>query len=86
MMILTLLNRLIPKEVHGFKCLAILTHCVPTPLEQSPTMLLLESTGYDFSRTWTFRVHATTIQLNRGDIFFMNARGLMGIGILEEIH
>jgi len=86
MMILMPLNHLVPKEVHSFKCSDIPTRYVPVPLEQSPTTLLLESTGYDFSQTWTFRVHATTIQSNRGDIFFTNARGSMGIGILEETH
>ena len=49
-------------------------------------MLLLESIGYDFSREWTSRVHATIILSSQGDIFFMSARDLMGIGTLEETH
>jgi len=58
---------------------------VPAQLEQLPTMLLLESIGYDFSLAWTFHVYATIILSNLEDIFFMSVRGLMGIGTLEKI-
>ena len=85
MTILMLLSRLIPKEVCDFKCLATPTRYVPALLEQSPTTLLLESIGYNFSQAWTFRVHMITIQSSREDIFFTNAKDSMGIGILEEI-
>ena len=84
-MTLLLSNLLTPKVVRGFNHLATQIHYVPMQLEQLPTMLPLESIGYDFSLAWTFRVHATIIQSNQGDIFFMSVRGLMGIGILEEI-
>ena len=84
-MTLMLLNLLTPKVVHGFNYLATQIHYAPTQLEQLPTMLLLESIGYDFSLAWTFHVHATIIQSNQGDIFFMSVRGSMGIGTLEEI-
>jgi len=48
-------------------------------------MSLSESIGYDFSLAWTFRAHATIIQSNQGDIFFMSATDLIGIGTPEEI-
>ena len=85
-MTLSLSNLLTPKVVYGFNHLATQIHYVPAQLEQLPTILLLESIGYDFSLAWTFRVYATIIQSNQGDIFFMSVRGLIGIGTLEEIH
>ena len=48
-------------------------------------MLLLGSTGYDFSLTWTSCVHVTTIQSRWEDIYCMIAEDLMGIGTPEEI-
>jgi len=48
-------------------------------------MPLSESIGYDFFLAWTFHAHATIIQSNQGDIFFMSAADLMGIGTPKEI-
>ena len=85
-MTLTLSNLIKSKVVHGSNCLAIPICYALALREQLPTMLLLESIGYDFSREWTSRVHATIILSSQGDIFFMSARDLMGIGTLEETH
>jgi len=52
--------------------------------EQLPTILLLESIGYNFSQVWTFCVYATIIPSSQEDIFFMSTRDLMDIGTLEE--
>jgi len=75
-----------PKVVHGFNHLATPIRYVPMPLEQLPIISLSESIGYDFSLAWTFCTHATIIQSNQGDIFFMSVTDLMGIGIPGEIH
>ena len=77
-------NLIKPKVVHGSNRSAIPIHYAPAQWEQLPTMLLLESIGYDFSWVWTSRVHATIILSSQGDIFFMSVRDLMGIGTLEE--
>jgi len=74
------------KGVHGSNCSAIPICYALVQQEQLPTMLPLESIGYNFFRVWTFRVHATIIPSSQEDIFFMSARDLMGIGTLEEIH
>ena len=73
-----------PKVVLGYNHLATQIHYAPTPLEQLPIMLLLESIGYNFSLAWISHVHATIILSNRGDIYYMSAANLMGIGTLEE--
>ena len=70
----------------GYKPLASRIHFVLALQEQLPTMLPLGSTGYDFSLTWTSRVHVTTIRSRRGDIYCMIAEDLMGIGTPEEIY
>ena len=44
----------------------------------------LESTDFDSSLTWNFHVYATSTQSSQGDIFFMIAKDLTGIGTLEE--
>jgi len=85
MMILTLLNLCTLKVVHDFNCLAIPIHYVPAPLELLPITALSESIGYNFSLAWTFCAHATITQSSQGDIFFMSAKDLMGIGTQEEI-
>jgi len=59
---------------------------MPTPLEPLPITALSESIGYNFSLAWTFYAHATITQLSQGDIFFMSAKDLIGIGTQEEIH
>jgi len=69
----------------GFKPLAIRIRFVLALQEQLPTMLPLGSTGYDFSLTWTSRVHVTTIRSSRGDIYCMIAKDLTGTGTPEEI-
>jgi len=74
-----------PKVVHGFNHLATPIRYVPIPLEQLPIIPLSESIGYGFSLAWTFRAYATIIQSNQGDIFFMSATDLMGIGTPGEI-
>ena len=79
-----LLNLIKPKGAHSFSYLAIPIRFALVKWEQSPTMLPLESIGCDFSQTWTFRVHVTTIPLSQGDIFFMSARDSTGIGTQEE--
>ena len=85
-MTLMLSNLIKSKVVRGSNHSVIPIRYVLTLREQLPTMLLLESIGYDFSRAWTFRVHATIILSSQGGIFFMSARDLMGIGTLEETH
>ena len=80
-----LLNYLIPKVVLGFRSLDIPIHFVLKLSEPSPTTLPLESTDYDFSLTWTSRVHVTIILLKQEDIFYMSVEDLVGTGILEEI-
>ena len=77
-------NHPMPEVVLGFKLSVTLIRYAPTLSEQLPTMLLLESTGYDFSLTWISHVHAITILSNRGDIYYTSAKDLMGIGIPEE--
>ena len=84
MMNLMLLNHLMPKVAHGFNHLATLIHYVHTPPELLPIMLLLGSTGYNFSLAWTSHAHATIILSNLGDIYYMSAVDLMGIGTPEE--
>ena len=86
MTILMTSNLIKPKVVHGSNRSAILIRYAPAQQEQLPTMLLLESIGYDFSLVWISRVHATIILSSQGDIFFMSARDLTGIGTLEETH
>jgi len=49
-------------------------------------MLPLESIGYDSFPAWIFHVYVITTQSKQGDIFFMSAKDLMDIEILEEIH
>jgi len=44
------------------------------------------STGYDFSHAWTSHAHAIIILSNLGDIYYMSAADLTGIGTQEEIH
>ena len=85
MMNLMLSNHLTSKVVRGSKYSATLIHYVLTLLELLPIMLLLGSTGYDFSLTWTSYAHATIILSNLGDIYYMSATDLMGIGTPEEI-
>jgi len=75
-----------PEMVLGFKLSVTLIHYVPMLSEQLPTMFLSESTGYEFSLTWILHVYAITILSNRGDIYYMSAKDLTGIGIPEEIH
>ena len=73
-----------PKEVLGYNYSATQIRYAPMLPEQLPTMLLLGSIGYDSSLAWISHVHATTILSNRGDIYYMSATDLMGIGTLEE--
>ena len=79
-------NHLIPKVVLGFRSLDISICFVLELSEPSPTMLLLESTDYDFSLTWTLHVHVTIILLKQEDIFYTSVEDLVGTGILEETH
>ena len=44
----------------------------------------LESIGYDSSQTWISHVHATIIELNREDTYYMSVKDLTGIGTLKE--
>jgi len=69
----------------GFKPSAFRIRFALVLQEQLPTMLPLGSTGYDFSLTWTLHVLVTTIRSSRGDIYYMIAEDLMGIGTPEEI-
>jgi len=84
MMISMLSNYPMPEVVLSFKLLATLIRYVPELSEQLPTMLLSESTGYNFSLTWILHVHAITILSNRGDIYYTSAKDLTGIGTPEE--
>ena len=84
MMTSMLSNHLIPKVVLGFRPLDIPIHFVLELSEPSPTTLPLESTDYDFSLTWTSRVHVTIILLKQEDIFYTSVEDLMSTRILEE--
>jgi len=84
-MTLMLLNHSTQEMGLGSKPLAIRIRFALALQEQLPTMLPLGSTGYDSSLTWTSRVHVTTIRSSRGDIYYMIAEDLMGIGTPEEI-
>ena len=86
MTISMLLNHPTPEVVLGFNLLVTLIRYAPMLSEQLPTMLLSESIGYDFSLTWISHVHAITILSNRGDIYYMSAKDLTGIGIPKETH
>jgi len=52
--------------------------------EQSLTMRPLENTDFVSSQTRNFCAHAMSIQSSQGDIFFMTAKDLTGIGTPEE--
>ena len=84
MMILTISNHLTQEVVHGFKLSAILTCYVLARSGLLPTMPQLESIGYDSSQTWISHVHATIIELNREDTYYMSVKDLTGIGTLKE--
>ena len=70
--------------VYGSKHSATLIRYVLTLLELLPITLLLRSTGYDFSLTWTSHAYTTIILSNLGDIYYTSAADLMGIGTPEE--
>jgi len=74
------------KVVCGFNLLATLICYVLTLPELLPITLPLGSTGYGFSCAWTSHAYAIIILLNLGDIYYMSAADLMGIGTQEEIH
>ena len=79
-----ILNHLTQEVVRGFKLSAILIRYVLAWSGLLPTMLQLESIGYDSSWTWILHVHATIILSNREDIYYTSVKDLMGIGTLEE--
>jgi len=80
----TLSNLPTLKEVLGSNLLATLIHYVLERPEPSPTMHPSESINFVSSQKKNFRAHAMSIQLSRGDIFFMTAKDLTGIGTPEE--
>ena len=86
MMNLMTLNHHMSKVVHGFNLLATLIRYVLMLPELLPVTLPLGSTGYNFSCTWTSHAHAIIILSNLGDIYYMSAADLTGVGTQEEIH
>ena len=79
-----LLNLPMLKMVRGYSYLVTLTRYAPRLPEQLPIMCPSETTDFDSSLTWNSHVHAISTQLSQGDIFFVIAKDLTGIGTLEE--
>ena len=85
MTISILSNCQISKVVLGYNNLVTLTHCALELLELLSIMYPLVNIIWDSSLKRTSCVYMAYIQLKPEDISYMNVRGSINIGTLEEI-